>query len=325
MKPSRHMSTARVVSVASLGYALFAVGALSSCEVAPAPVPVPVVAVATARVQPVAMVNGETISAAMIEERLVERAGIEMLDELILETALHQELARTGIVLSHDAVANEEAALRAMLEQSVLGGDPETLILEMRAMRHLGTVRWNAFLWRSAALRALIQNETKVPAGLVEQLHDAQHGERRVVRVIAVQLADDLVDVRAALARGDSFESAATAYSIDPSASRGGLAGVVSRQDPAWPAAFREATFATAIGAISDPVLLSGAVIIIRPESAIAKDDVSIETIRPSLELEALRHTQRAAMESRARALVEGARVTVLDRRLDALLPTTTR
>ncbi len=263
--------------------------------------------------RPVALANGEAIMPADLEPRLRELAGPEVLDELVLESALREALRTRGIMVTESQSAAEESLFMELLG----GDDPAAVLMEFRLRRGLGDTRWAALLWRNAALRALTSQDVRVPPFAAGQLFAIRHGERRVVRLIAVRTAPDLSIVRAALAAGDRFESVALAQSIDPSASLGGLIGPVSAADPAIPEALREAVLKTAEGAMTDPVMLPGPIVIARVERILPADGESMDAVGAQLEREALLRAQRAAMDSMAERLRSGSRVTVIDPTLE--------
>ncbi len=263
--------------------------------------------------RPVALANGEAIMPAQLETRLREMAGPDVLDELVLESALREALRARGLSVTEGQSSSEE-----QLFIELLGGDePGAVLAAFRSRRGMGDVRWKALLWRNAALRALTAPDVRVPASAAEQLHAIRHGERRVVRLIAVRTAEDLASVRAALESGDRFESVALAQSIDPSASLGGLIGPVSVADPAIPPALRKAVSQAAEGAMTEPIMLPGSIVIARVERVLPADDVSLELVRTQLEREALLRAQRAAMDSLAARLRSESRVTVIDPTLE--------
>lgn len=260
-------------------------------------------------VRPVALANGEAIMPSDLETRLRERAGVEVLEEIVLETALREVLRERGMQVTQAQCTAEES-----LFLELLGGDGSAVVVsEFRSRRGLGEVRWKALLWRNAALRALTAPDVRVPEGAVEQLHAIRHGERRVVRLIAVRTPEELSGVRDALEAGDRFESVALAMSIDPSASLGGLIGPVSRADPALPAALREAVSSLDTGAMTQPILLPGSIVLARVERVLPPDGTALDQVREALSREALLRAQRSAMDAMAARLRAGSRVTVID------------
>lgn len=288
--------------------------ALAIPVVAPTPI---------ARVErPAAMANGEAIPGAAVDARAREMVGAEVLDELVLETAIREALRERGITVTEEAIAGEEALLaRLMAEGSAGGGEQSQSVAveRARARRGLGEIRWRALLWRSAALRALVADEVRVEPGAARRLFDARHGERRIVRVIAVRTQAELAAVQERLAAGDRFESVAMAMSIDPSAALGGLVGPVGRADPAIPASLREGIWGVDEGGVTTPILLPTSIVIARVDRALPPDELVFESVQPELERDALLRAQRAAMESLTARLRAKSRVTILDRTLEPL------
>ncbi|MBL9141799.1 MAG: hypothetical protein JNK53_08030, partial [Phycisphaerae bacterium] len=183
---------------------------------------------------------------------LAERAGAAALEEALLDKRVRAAAAERSIAVTDEMQRQEEVSLRAQLSAEPDRAD--RLLDEVRARQGLGPRRWKALLWRNAALRAMVARDVTVVPQQIDAALDAAYGPRRKARVIAVP------DLRAAqrvadrLAAGESFADIAAELSTDSSAARGGLIAPVSRLDPAFPAAFREALWSVAApGGVSSP------------------------------------------------------------------------
>ena len=142
-------------------------------------------------------------------------------------------------MLAPDAELRE----RALLIET-LSTDPdraERLLDELSVARGLGPTRFAALLRRNALLRGLVADDVRISDEVVEGVWDAMHGPTRITRIIAVADLRDATQVRRRLIDGEDFASVAVETSLDASGPRGGRLGPVSRLDPAWPRAFREA------------------------------------------------------------------------------------
>jgi hypothetical protein len=242
----------------------------------------------------------------------VELAGAAALQEAILD-ALIEDRARERAITVTDAQMNaEEATLLALLDK-----DPDRAqraLEQVRARQGLGPVRWRALLRRNAMLRALVARDVQVLEPQVLATHDAAHGPKRKARIIAVPDLRTAQSVTERLAAGTPFEEIAARESTDVSAARGGLIAPISRLDPSFPVAVREALWAVKEpGGISPPVLVGTGYVLLRWDGDVPGDGVALETVRAETE-RAVRITQeRAQMDQLAQDLVRNAKPTIFD------------
>lgn len=258
--------------------------------------------------------GGETISWSELRPILAERAGAAAIEEVLLDKRLRTTAAQRGITITEEAMRAEEAALRHQL--STDAERAERLLEELRARQGLGPTRWRALLWRNAALRALVAEEVQVQPAQVEAALDAAHGPRRRARVIAVPDLRTAQHVSERLKAGEAFPDLAAELSTDVSAARGGLIAPVSRLDPAFPTAFREALWAlAAVGGVSPPVMTGAGFVLVRYEG-----DVPATTPPADARAEAERAVrlaqERALMETLARDMMRDANPSIFDESL---------
>lgn len=263
----------------------------------------------------------DSVSWRELQPVLAERAGAAALEEVLLDKRVRAAVAERAIEVTDAMVREEEAALRAQLSSDAERAD--RLLDEVRARQGLGPRRWSALLWRNAALRAMVARDVTVLPQQVDAALDAAHGAKRKARVIAV------TDLRAAqrvaerLAAGEVFADLAAELSSDTSAARGGSIAPVSRLDPAYPAAIREALWAIpTVGTASPPVLSTNGFVIVRYEGDVPASASVPADARAAAE-RAVRYAQeRARMEETARDMVRGAKPTIFD---DSLADSWTR
>lgn len=259
-----------------------------------------------------AVCDKDSITWQELQPVLAERAGAAALEEVLLDKRVRAAAQDRGIVVTDEMMKREGDSLRAQLSPD--GARAEQLLDEVRARQGLGPRRWQALLWRNAALRAMVARDVEVRPEQVTAQVDAVYGPKRRARVIAVP------DMRAAqkaierLKAGEAFGDVAAEVSTDASASRGGLIAPVSRLDPAYPASFREALWSIAgVGEVSSPVLSSNGLVLVRfegEEPAAAQPPADARTAAER----AVRFAQeRARMEELARDLVRGAKPTIFD------------
>ncbi len=265
--------------------------------------------------RPPAIFKDESISWDELRPRILEDSGGQVLEELLLERLLRQALRDAKIEIDSAAIALEEkAALEA------LSSDPARaaqLLVALRDAQSLGPNRWNALLWRNAALRALASREITVTEETIRQAFDAVHGPRRVARLIVVTDISTVERVRSRLVAGESFAEVAAQMSIDSSAARGGLLAPITRLDPSFPPAFREALFNIKPSEISAAILLDNGYAIVQLREEIAGDDTDPAKSRPEDERAARRAQERVEMDRIARSILRDVKPTVFD---DALL-----
>ena len=261
--------------------------------------------------RPVAMLEGEAITLEMMRKRLFEQAGAETLRELKLEHALKDALEDASILIEDQALEQEEHLLLQRLSDDENAA--RRLLLNLRTNEGLGSVRYQALLWRNAALRALVQDDIIIGEPLLKRLHHVQHGPRVVVRLIVVSTLQEAEELHTRIEAGEPFDELAATRSIDSSRDRGGLIGPISLQDPAWPPALRTALEDTGPNEVTDIVFLENRFAIAHVDSLVAPDGVSLEASRADL-IDMARLTQeRIKMATLAGRLGEIPSMRVLD------------
>ena len=274
---------------------------VAGCATSP-PTDSPTTAIPVPTERPIATVDGARLELGEVEAALLERAGAEIVRERTLDRAVAREAARRGLVLAPDAELRE----RALLIET-LSTDPdraERLLDELRVARGLGPTRFAALLRRNALLRGLVADDVQISDEVVEGVWDAMHGPTRITRIIAVADLRDATQVRRRLIDGEDFASVAVETSLDASGPRGGRLGPVSRLDPAWPRAFREAIFALEPGVLSDPVPVDGRVLLIEVLETRPPSGVTLEEDRDRAARVARLAAERLLMDRLARRLV---------------------
>ncbi|MGA1393025.1 MAG: peptidylprolyl isomerase, partial [Phycisphaerales bacterium] len=93
----------------------------------------------------------------------------------------------------------------------------------------------------------------------------------------------------------------------------GGLVTPITRLDPAWPNAFRDALYGLAPGETSPPVLADGSWVLIRFIEEEPGDEVAIESVRPELERLARIQLERVRMDRVAREAAESLEPDIVD------------
>ena len=233
------------------------------------------------RDRPVAMLEGEAITVEIMQKRLFEHAGAETLRELKLEHALKNALDEASLLIEAQALEHEEDLLLQRLSDDENAA--RRLLSDLRANEGLGSVRYQALLWRNAALRALVQDDIVIGEPLLKRLHHMQHGPRVVVRLIVVPTLQEAEELHTRIEAGEAFAELAATRSIDSSRNRGGLLDPISLQDPAWPPALRSALEDAAPNEVTEILFLDDRFAIARVDSIVASDGTSLESSRAEL------------------------------------------
>lgn len=228
--------------------------------------------------RPVAMLNNEAVTISTMQSRLFERAGAEILRELQLEAALRQALLEEEMALGEHALQEEETLLLSRLSDDE--NDARELLSEVRSNEGLGPARYEALLWRNAALRALVQPDLQLNEPLLRRLHRMRHGQRLQIRLIVVPTLQEAEELHARLTGGEAFDAIASTRSIDSSRDRGGLVDPISLEDPAWPAALRSELESKQAGELTNIVFLEDRFAIAQIESLIEADAIDFESTR---------------------------------------------
>jgi len=297
MKPSPSLAALTMLCAAAI-----VVGCASGPAATSAPAAASTPAPASA---PVAVIDGRVLDWRAFGPLVAEASGGPVLEEVLLEWRCESECTKAGVAVGTELVLAEERRVLESLDQ-----DPERamrLLQSLKARQGLGPLRWQALLRRNAMLRALVAKDIVLDDAVIEQARDALAGARRDGRLIVVTDLVAAERVRMALREGASFPELAARESLDSSASRGGLVTGVTRRDAAYPSSFREALFALAPNAISDPLLVEDRFMIVQMLS---------ESLPPAMDAAEL---DRRARE-RARIAQERA---AMERLADRLLRTT--
>jgi hypothetical protein len=265
--------------------------------------------------RPAALVDGRSVPWTELKPILNEAAGALALREVILDRKIAEALRTRGITITPDAAAAE----RKLLLES-LSSDPNVamrLLDELRDRQDLGKARFDALMYRNAAMRAMVSDQVQISEGAVQVMYDIVHGPKRQARLMvlpdlgAAQGAINLVN------SGVSFADVAVEMSTDSSAPRGGLLEPISRSDPAYPEAIRAAIWALNVGEISSPVLLESGYAVVLLVKRLSPGTVTAEAARSTMESLVRTSQERLLMDQLARTMLSQASVTIFDPELN--------
>jgi len=261
--------------------------------------------------RPAALVDGRVVQWGELRPLLNEAAGATILQEVILDRMLQTELNRIGMTVNDNDVDRERH-----LFFETLNPDPDVaarLARELRARQGLGRQRLHRLLRRNAGLRAMVRDRVVVSEEAVFLTYEVQHGPTRRARLMVLPT---LGSAQAAIDRvtaGEFFGDVATEISTDASAQRGGLLARISRADPTYPQAMRDALWVLEPGALSPPILLSREYAILMLVEEVDRDGVRLEDVRSVIERQVRLNQERLLMDQEARRLLSDASVTIFD------------
>jgi peptidyl-prolyl cis-trans isomerase C len=260
---------------------------------------------------PIAFWRGRAIRRSDLDTALAELSGGMVLREHLLDRRLAELAAERGIAVDEAMIERERQLLLDTIAE-----DPDRaaeLLAAVRARQGLGPARFEALLRRNAILRALVAGEIAVDEAAIERIHDVRHGPRRIARIIVAAELAEASRLAEAIANGEDFATLAFEHSTDSSRGVGGLVTPITRLDPAWPNAFRDALYGLAPGETSPPVLADGSWVLIRFIEEEPGDEVAIESVRPELERLARIQLERVRMDRVAREAAESLEPDIVD------------
>lgn len=252
--------------------------------------------------RPAVMANGRSISWSSLRPILNELAGGQALQEVILDSLLEKKVSGAKLEIGHNEITRE----RLLLLKS-LSDDPNLalrLLDALRDRRHLGPLRFEALLLRNARLRALVQFQILINDGALRRTHQLLYGEKRQVRLITIQSLSDAEKVYQRALDGENFSDLAVELSADLSASRGGLLEPITRDDPLYPSALRDAIWNLTADTPSPPILIDDQFALLKLVKILEPEMIDFEQARPDLIRLTRLHQERLRMEQLARSLL---------------------
>ncbi|MFW6336626.1 MAG: peptidylprolyl isomerase [Phycisphaeraceae bacterium] len=272
--------------------------------------------------RPLAFVDGRAVRMADVRAPLLEAAGGDVLNNLILDRGLSRRLASRGIEVTDADVAAE----RAWLLQSLDAEDEDRavrLLRRLREQRGLGPRRYAALLERNAALRKLAREEgdVRIDNAEVRVAYEAAYGAKVRVRLALLPTLPAARELREAVREAErpvsQFIELAVGRSVDSSASRGGLLPPISPADTAYPPAFREALQRfdadAQPGTVSPVVVLDDGFAVLQFIERIEASEVAFDAVRASLRSALQRRGERREMDRIAQSILADADVTILN------------
>ncbi len=265
----------------------------------------------------IATVRGDVITRRDLEPVLIEAYGLNVLLTLVQLDLVEQEAARQHIVVTPQDVNNERSItldnLERATQQMESNGEPTTqpdtltaqqkeqLLGQLLEQQHVSKAEFNLILQVNAYLRKIA--EPKVNANITEDAvrkqFNALYGERVVVHYIVCNSMSEVAEVRAMLAKGQSFEEVARLRSRDRrTAATGGELPPFTLADNRFPDAFKQVVFNLKVGEVSDPVEIGKFIYIAKLIDRIPPAQARFEDYRVAVRKDLYDNTVQAAMKA---------------------------
>ena len=259
-------------------------------------------------------INDQNFTLADLQPGLVEAAGGQILNEKILSLQLRKELGKTLIT------QNQIKIERDRFTQS-LHNDPQTaekLLRQLCQRQGRGEIRLNDFLFRQAALRHIVQPQVNVTDTAIQQAYELKFGEKSVVQIITIDSTSQAVAILNRARKGESFSELVQLFSLDlASKPANGILDPISPADASYPTAVHKAIARLSVGQISDVVALDNGFVILKLISKNARQSVALDDVKESLRVQVQSEVEQMLMRQLAMSLMEKAKVTVMDRKLN--------
>lgn len=269
--------------------------------------------------RPAATLIGQRIEWGQIEPLLGEAAGSTVMEEVAIDLLARRELENRGLTITKADIDAEESLLTGALERAgARGPRASELIMQMRAARGLGPLRYRALLERNAMLRRLVLEECEPTPEQLALGMQVRFGPRIVSRIIVTPTQQEVGAIHARLtasspeSREMLFAAEAFRSSIDPSKERGGLLEPISPADASYASAVRSAIEGLAPGQVSPIVGLDNGYAIFLGVSrieAVTPPADGEEKVRQEIRT----RLERVAMDQLARRLVQASPPTIFD------------
>ncbi len=271
----------------------------------------------------VALVNGREITQPELLQVLLPSYGPRALEEMILLEIITQHAQSKGIALTGrladeemSRILNEIAAGKPLHEQ-------EALFKYMLKTRNVTAEVFDLIVKERALLRKCVNQEVEISEQALADEFERTHGEKLIVRQLAVSSIRDISTAQNRLENGDSFIDIVLEMSQDqPSLLRGGLLDPFSRTDEHIPSKVRQEAFKlTEIKQISAPFSTvdserRGWRRILQLENVIPAENITIDSVRDKLTAVITKRTIYQRMLDLKKELKAKASVKILNKNL---------
>lgn len=163
--------------------------------------------------EPIAIVNGESITRERLANECVARHGKEVLDTIIARTLIEQALRNKKIEVTTAEVNSEIDHTATQVAKT----DRETWLRSIEKEKGISPSQYaRDIVWPSLALKKLSANRVQVTEADIKDAFESTFGEKLRIRMISVQKQRDAVEIWGRLQTNpNSFEYEAKQHSVD--------------------------------------------------------------------------------------------------------------
>lgn len=275
----------------------------------------------------IAVVNGHKINRYDLIDLLIECYGLNVLEQVVVLELVKQEARTKNVSVTDQEIEDEyRDSLRAMAvtlsPQDSLAMDRatgESLLGEFLEAKNISRTEYMMGIERNAYLRKLVEKDFSVPPERIREEFNRLYGRRVEVRHIQLDSWPKVAEVRKAMDDGNLFEDVAKKYSTNRNtAPDGGLLPPFTIDDEDVPRLFRQAAFALHPGEVSNAVRVQDQYQVIKCIRRVSPQSVRLEDVKDELSARIRERLIPQAMQTKARALFEKARIAVVDSELKA-------
>jgi hypothetical protein len=256
----------------------------------------------------IAIVGTKAIRQEDLWNELIELAGSEIVQDAINSAHIELALAEKALVVRQKNIEQEwEYLLRAVPSLN------KSSFKNQLKEKGIGEKRLRSLLWRTSALRMLIEQDVSVTEEQVRRMYEIMHGPAYPVKIIVLPTLKEANQMHAQLKRGASFSELANTHSIDPSASLGGDIGSITIADPIWPEPIRKALPHIQIGMVTTPIFIGDRWVLLKLTSKPTKYEHPIEDVEEEMRQLAKLAQERFLMERALQTLQKNTEVQIFD------------
>ncbi len=272
--------------------------------------------------EPIALVDGKSISRNQLNSLLIRSRGAAILEQLVGLAAAEAHAETHGVEIGDAEVQFEyELALRRLLDPLATAGatifdhaEAERLLDAVLEGRFMSRPEYMLTVRRNALLRKIVAAGLTVSDDQLRSEYDIAYGVRLQVRHIQLANLPDATRIMERLTAGEGFAELASRYSNNATtARRGGLLEPFSPRDEDIPAAFRETAAKLKPGEVSGLVRVGEWFHVLKLEKRIPAENHELEEVREVLERRLLVRLTDAKMRTLFEKLMREASVQIAD------------
>ena len=261
-----------------------------------------------AAIQPIARVNGETISYDEFTKILYASAGARVLRQMVALAAVRQVAQNEKIELTAPDFDREVERILSEISPGIdatgrklTPEDRQRILQVILKQRGISRDEFDLGIKRQAYLRAVARKQLEKMVITEDQLkaeYDHTFGPRRDIRAIVVNKMELAQRVHAELGQGLDFSKLAEKYSQDVASGRqGGRIGVVGRSEPGISPEVLQVVFGLAEGSFSPPIKVGDVYWLVQVDTVIPPEPRPLSAVKDDLKKSISARVERQLME----------------------------